>query len=183
MVFPFLLLGIVIYTTSGTRLTGITLHGLFAPGVVLLGTVIGAFTWFYPMRLTRAHVLTLREREFIEAARMIGAGNVRIMRTHLLPHLLAPITTYAMIVLANAMVAEAGLAWLGLRVPPPTASWGGMLADAPAVLLTRGQFRINVPAGWTYLLPILGVLATVVALNVVADGVRGALDPQSGRRR
>jgi peptide/nickel transport system permease protein len=182
MVFPFLLLGIVIYTTSGSSLTGITIYGLFAPGVVLLGTVIGAFTWFYPMRLTRAHVLALRDREFIEAARMVGASNVRIMRTHLLPHLLAPIAAYAAIVLASAMIAEAGLSWLGLRLPPPTASWGGMLADAPAVLLTSGQFRINVPAGWTYLLPIVAVLTAVVALNLVAEGLRTALDPQASRR-
>jgi peptide/nickel transport system permease protein len=169
MVFPFLLFGIALWTTIGPDLLLITLHGVLPPGVFLLSLVIAAFSWFYPMRITRIHVLSLREREFVEAARMIGSSELRILRSHLLPHLLGPMLTYGTLVMANALVAEVGLSWLGLRVPLPTASWAGMLADAPNTY-GANPYLAFFPAG--------AVVLTVVALNLLGESLRGAVDPR-----
>ena len=124
MAFPFLLFAIAIAATAGDKLRQITLNGVFPPGVVGLLLVISLFSWFYPARIMRGIVLSLREKEFIEAARMTGAGDWRIIRSHLLPHLVAPIIVYSTLIVAANILAEAGLSFLGVGIPLPTASWG-----------------------------------------------------------
>lgn len=179
MTFPFILFGVALWTTIGPSLRDITVFGTLPAGVPLLAIVIGAFTWFYPMRLTRIQVMSLREREFIAASRMLGAGELRILRSHILPYLAAPMLGYATIAMANAMIAEAGLAWLGLRVPIPEASWGGMIADAN----NGGNYSFTAMNStfWMIWLPVIAVLLTVISLNLLGEGVRSALDPR-GRR-
>src|SRR5262249_25501110 len=123
MAFPVLLFVIALASTAGDRLNGITL-GFLAPGAVTLIVVLGTFGWFYPARIVRGQVLSLREKEFVEAARMIGTSDSKIIRSHVLPHLVAPIIVYSTLVIAQNILAEAGLSFLGLGIQQPTSSWG-----------------------------------------------------------
>ena len=95
------------------------------------------FSWFYSARVFRGITLSLREKEFVEAARMIGASDMRIVRSHIFPHLVGPLIVFSTLNVAAFIVAEAGLSFLGLGIPLPTASWGNLLADAPNFYLTR----------------------------------------------
>jgi peptide/nickel transport system permease protein len=170
MAFPALLFIIALAATVGPRLDRITLGGLFAPGVITLVLVFSMFGWFYPARIMRAQVLSIREKEYIEAARMIGAGDWRIIRSHVLPHLVAPMIVYSTLIVAQFVLAEAGLSFLGLGIKSPTASWGNMLADSV-------EFYTVVP--WLMLWPGLAVLLTTLAFNLLGDGLRDAFDPRS----
>jgi peptide/nickel transport system permease protein len=169
MAFPLLLFAIALASTLGPRLDGVTL-GFLGRGVFSLVLVIGLFTWYYPARIIRAQVLSLREKEFIEAARMTGASDARIIRSHLLPHLVAPIIVYSTLVFAQNILFEAGLSFLGVGIKVPTASWGNLLATAP-------QFYTTQP--WLMLWPGLAVLLTTLAFNLLGDGLRDAFDPRS----
>ena len=130
MAFPALLFIIALAATIGDRLNNITL-GVFGKGVITLVLVFTVFGWFYPARIVRSAVLSLREKEFVEAARMVGASDLRIMRSHVLPHLVAPIVVVSTLIVAQYILAEAGLSFLGLGVKLPTPSWGVLLAAAP----------------------------------------------------
>jgi peptide/nickel transport system permease protein len=169
MAFPLLLFAIALASTVGDRLNAVTLGGVFAPGVISLVIVIGAFSWFYPARIIRAQVLSLREKEFIEAARMVGARDVRLMRSHILPHLVAPIIVYATLIVAANVLFEAGLSYLGLGLPLPNASWGNLLSSAT-------KFYLAQP--WLMLWPGLAILVTTLAFNLLGDGLRDAFDPR-----
>jgi peptide/nickel transport system permease protein len=169
MAFPALLFIIALAATVGPRLDKITL-GIFAPGVITLVLVFSIFGWFYPARIMRAQVLSIREKEYIEAARMVGAGDWRIIRSHVLPHLVAPMIVYSTLIVAQFVLAEAGLSFLGLGIKSPTASWGNMLADSV-------EFYTVVP--WLMLWPGLAVLLTTLAFNLLGDGLRDAFDPRS----
>jgi peptide/nickel transport system permease protein len=169
MAFPVLLFAIALASTLGNRLNGVTL-GFLGDGVLSLVLVIGCFTWYYPARIVRAQVLSLREKEFIEAARMTGASDRRIIKSHLLPHLVAPIIVLSTLVFAQNILFEAGLSFLGVGIQVPTASWGNLLATAP-------QFYTTQP--WLMLWPGLAVLLTTLAFNLLGDGLRDAFDPRS----
>jgi len=171
MAFPLLLFAIALGSTIGPRLNGVTL-GFLGHGVLSLVVVIGVFSWFYPARIIRAQVLSLREKEFIEAARMVGASDLRIIKSHLLPHLVAPIIVYSTLVFAQNILFEAGLSYLGVGVQLPTASWGNLLSSAPIFYLTQP---------WLMLWPGLAVLMTTLAFNLLGDGLRDAFDPRSSR--
>jgi peptide/nickel transport system permease protein len=171
MAFPALLFIIALAATIGERLNNIT-FGVFGKGVVTLVLVFTVFGWFYPARIVRSSVLSLREKEFVEAARMVGASDMRIMRSHVLPHLVAPIVVVSTLIVAQYILAEAGLSFLGLGVKLPTASWGVLLAAAP-------DFYTSVP--WLMLWPGLAVLLTTLAFNLLGDGLRDAFDPRSGQ--
>jgi peptide/nickel transport system permease protein len=169
MAFPLLLFAIALASTVGDRLNAVTLGGVFAPGVISLVIVIGAFSWFYPARIIRAQVLSLREKEFMEAARMVGARDLRLMRSHILPHLVAPIIVYATLIVAANVLFEAGLSYLGLGLPLPNASWGNLLSSAT-------KFYLAQP--WLMLWPGLAILVTTLAFNLLGDGLRDAFDPR-----
>ena len=171
MAFPVLLFVIALSSTVGDRIDNITL-GFLHQGVITLVLVLGIFGWFYPARIIRAVVLSLREKEFIEAARMTGASDFRIIRSHLLPHLVAPIIVYSTLVVAQNVLAEAGLSFLGLGIKLPNASWGNMLSDAT-------NFYTQVP--WLMLWPGLAVLLTTLSFNLLGDGLRDAFDPRGSR--
>jgi len=169
MAFPALLFIIALAATVGQRLNNIT-FGIFGKGVVTLILVFTVFGWFYPARIVRSSVLSLREKEFVEAARMVGASDLRIMRSHVLPHLVAPIVVVSTLIVAQYILAEAGLSFLGLGVKLPTSSWGVLLAAAP-------EFYLSVP--WLMLWPGLAVLFTTLAFNLLGDGLRDSFDPRA----
>ena len=170
MAFPVVLFAVALASTAGTQLNGVTLGGLVGEGVVTLVLVFTIFGWFYPARIIRAKVLSLREKEFVEAALMTGASDTRIIRSHLLPHLIAPIIVYSTLIVASFVLFEAALSFLGVGIQPPTASWGNMLADAP-------NFYTTVPL--LMLWPGIALVLTTLAFNLLGDGLRDAFDPRS----
>jgi len=169
MVFPFLLFIIAVRVVAGQQLNAVT-FGVLAHGVFTLALIFSVFGWFYPARIIRGVVLSLREKEFVEAARMTGASDFRIMRSHLLPHLVAPIIVYSTLIVASNIIAEAGLSFLGLGIEAPTASWGTLLAGAPQYYLTQP---------WLMIWPGLAILLTTLAFNLLGDGLRDAFDPRA----
>jgi peptide/nickel transport system permease protein len=169
MAFPALLFVIALASTVGPRLDAVTL-GVFAPGVLTLVAIFTLFGWFFPARVIRAHVLSLREKEFVEAATMTGAGDWRIIRSHVLPHLMAPVLVFSTLAVAVFVLNEAGLSFLGLGIKAPTPSWGNLLAAGP-------QFYTEQP--WLMVWPGLAVLLTTLAFNLLGDGLRDAFDPRA----
>ena len=121
---------------------------MLGKGVLTLVLVFWVFGWFYPARIMRAKVLSLREKEFVEAALMTGASDLRIIRSHLMPHLAAPIIVYSTLVVASYILAEAALSFLGVGIKLPTSSWGNLLSSAP-------EFYTSQP--WLMLWPGLAV--------------------------
>ncbi len=159
----------ILEVVAGPYLNSITL-GFLAHGVFTLAMIFTIFGWFYPARIIRGVVLSLREKEFVEAARMTGASDFRIMRSHLLPHLVAPIIVYSTLIVAQNIIAEAGLSFLGLGIEAPTASWGTLLSTAPDFYLTQP---------WLMVWPGLCILLTTLAFNLLGDGLRDAFDPRA----
>ena len=170
MAFPLLLFLIAISATVGDRLNGITFYGLLYPGVFSLVLVITLFSWFYPARIIRSQVLSLREKEFVEAARMVGSSNFRIMRSHLLPHLVGTIIVYGTVTIAINILLESTLSFLGVGLPEPNASWGKLLDQAV-------QFYTIQP--WLIVWPGLMLLIVTLSFNLLGDGLRDALDPRA----
>jgi peptide/nickel transport system permease protein len=169
MAFPALLFIIALAATIGERLNNVT-FGVFDRGVITLLFVFTLFGWFYPARIVRSQVLSLREKEFVEAARMVGASDWRIVRSHILPHLVAPVIVVSTLAVASYVLAEAGLSFLGLGIKLPTPSWGNLLSTAP-------EFYTAQP--WLMVWPGLAVLLTTLAFNLLGDGLRDAFDPRS----
>jgi peptide/nickel transport system permease protein len=170
MAFPFLLFLIALAATLGQRLNDITVFGLFSPGVFTLVLVLSIFSWFYPARIIRSQVLSLREKEFVEAARMVGASNFRIMRSHLLPHLIGTIIVYGTITVAINILAEATLSYVGVGLPDPNASWGKLLDTAV-------QYYTTQP--WLIVWPGMALLIVTLSFNLLGDGLRDAFDPRA----
>jgi peptide/nickel transport system permease protein len=173
MAFPLLLFVIALAATIGPRLNAITFGGIFPPGVVTLVLIFSIFGWFYPARIMRAQVLSIREKEYVEAARMIGASDSRIIRSHVLPHLIAPMIVYSTLIVASYVLFEAGLSFLGVGIPIDVPSWGNLLSTAPEYYTTRPLLMV-----W----PGLAVLMTTLAFNLLGDGLRDAFDPRSSGR-
>jgi peptide/nickel transport system permease protein len=170
---PTLLFAVGIAAACGTTAEG-CLGGLIKPSRLLVALIIALFTWPYIARIVRGNTLSIREKEFVEAARSLGAGNVRIMFREVLPNLVAPIIVYATLLIPTAILFEAALSFLGLGVPEKIPSWGGMLSDASE----GGLYQV---AWWLMLFPGLFLLATTLAFNLLGDGLRDAMNPRSGR--
>ncbi len=168
---PILLFAIGIAAACSATAQG-CLNGLVKPGLPVVIFIIALFTWPYIARIVRGNALSIREREFIEAARSLGAGNLRIMFREVLPNLVAPIIVYATLIIPNNILFEAALSFLGLGVPQTTPSWGRMLADAADI------FQV---AWWLMVFPGLFLITTTLAFNLLGDGLRDALDPRSDR--
>jgi peptide/nickel transport system permease protein len=168
---PSLLFAIGIVAVCSTSAKG-CLGGLVKPGLTLVIFVISLFTWPYIARIVRGNTLSLREREFIEASRSLGASHTRIMFREVLPNLVAPIIIYATLLIPQNILFEAALSFLGLGVPQSIPSWGRMISDAARV------FEV---AWWLMVFPGLFLIATTLAFNLFGDGLRDALDPRSGR--
>jgi peptide/nickel transport system permease protein len=168
---PYLLFAIGIVAACGATVEG-CLGGLVKPGRPLVIFVIAIFTWPYIARIVRGSTLSLREKEFIEASRSVGAGNMRIMFTEVLPNLIAPILVYSTYLIPNNILFEAALSFLGLGVPQNIPSWGRILADAAEIF----EF-----AWWLMVFPGLFLIMTTLAFNLLGDGLRDALDPRTER--
>ncbi len=156
---PFLLVAIALVSITGPSLT-----------VVIL--VIGLFSWASVARIVRGQVLSLREREFVEAARSLGASDTRIMFVDVLPNVLAPVIVYTSLLVPVVILTEATLSFLSLGLPPPTADWGGMISEAVPYYQT---------SWWFVIFPGAALLITTLAFNLFGDGVRDAFDPRSER--
>jgi peptide/nickel transport system permease protein len=154
-------------------LFAVGLAAVIGPGLLNVIVVIALFSWYYPARLVRSAVVSLKNEPFIEAAVSVGSGHGKIMLRHLLPQLSAPIIVYATGIIAQNVLFEAGLSFLGLGVPPPAASWGQMLSDGVA----DGLYRI-VP--WVAVIPGIALVLTTLAFNQLGDALRDALAPRGG---
>jgi len=140
------------------------------PGIFNLVLALSLGGWVGYSRLVRAQVLAVREREFVEAARSLGASDLRIILRHILPNIIQPVIVQAAIGMAGAILAEATMSFLGLGVPPPTASWGSMLNDARSHLFDAPHL---------VLFPAVTVMLAVLAFNFIGDALRDVLDPRS----
>lgn len=138
--------------------------------IAVIVFIIGFFNWPYIGRIVRGQTLSLREREFVDAARSLGARTPYILAKELLPNLVAPILVYATLLIPTNILFEAGLSFLGVGVQPPRATWGGMLSSAAKWYQTDP---------WFMLPPGLAIFVTVLAFNLFGDGLRDALDPRS----
>ncbi|HEY8762816.1 MAG TPA: ABC transporter permease [Solirubrobacteraceae bacterium] len=168
LAFPILLLALGL--AAACSLGRGCLGGLLKPGLVVVIFVIAFVNWTYVARIVRGQVLSLREKEFVEASRSLGASNARIIFREILPNLVAPIIVYATLIIPQNILFEAALSFLGAGVQPPTASWGAMLADATSIFDS---------AWWYMVFPGVALLITVLAFNLVGDGLQDALHPKS----
>jgi len=168
MAFPLLIFVISLAATIGPQLDNITL-GIFPQGVLTLVMIFTLFGWFYPARIMRAQALSIREKEYVEAARMTGASDSRIIRSHILPHLVAPMIVYSTLTVASFILLEAGLSFLGVGIKFQP-SWGNLLSEGPNYYTTRPLLML-----W----PGLAVLLTTLAFNLLGDGLRDAFDPRA----
>ena len=146
--------------------------GLVEPGTSLVIFVIAFVNWTYIARIIRGQTLSLREKEFVEAARSLGASDRRIIFREILPNLVAPIIVYTTLLIPTNILFEAALSFLGVGVQPPQASWGKMIAEATPIFDS---------APWFMLAPGIALVITVLAFNLVGDGLQDALNPRTGR--
>jgi peptide/nickel transport system permease protein len=172
LAFPVLLLGLGMASACSDK-NG-CLGGLLQPGLSVVIFIIVLSNWPYVARIIRGQTLSLREKEFVEASKSLGAGNFRIIFREILPNLVAPILVYTTLFIPANILLEAALSFLGVGVQPPTASWGKMLSDATSIFDT---------AWWYMFFPGMALLLTVLAFNLVGDGMQDALNPKSGRNR
>jgi len=156
LAFPFILLAIAILAVLG-------------PGLSKVILTLGLTGWAQYCRLSRAQVLGLRETEFVEAARTIGASTARILLRHIIPNALAPVIVIASFSVASVIIAEASLSFLGLGIPVSVPSWGGMLSEGRAYIER---------AWWLVTFPGLALMLTVLSINVLGDALRDILDPR-----
>jgi peptide/nickel transport system permease protein len=156
LAFPFILLAIAVI-------------GVLGPSLQTIIIVIGVSSWVVYARIVRGAVLTLREREFVQAALALGGGDGRVVLRHVLPNVLTPWLVVATLDMARVIVIESALSFLGLGVQPPTPTWGGMLADGRVYIST---------AWWLATFPGLAILITVLGINLFGDGLRDTLDPR-----
>jgi peptide/nickel transport system permease protein len=170
LAFPILLLALGV--ASACSLGNGCLGGLVKPGLNVVIFVIAFANWTYIGRIVRGQVLSLREKEFVQAAKALGASNTRIMFREILPNLVAPLIVYATLVIPQNILFEAALSFLGVGVQPPDASWGEMISEATTIFDS---------AWWFMLFPGAALLLTVLAFNLLGDGLQDALNPRSSR--
>jgi peptide/nickel transport system permease protein len=156
LAFPFILLAIAVI-------------GVLGPSLPVIIVVIGVSSWVVYARIVRGTVLSLREREFVQAALALGSRDGRVLLRHILPNALTPWLVVATLDMARVIVLESALSFLGLGVQPPTPTWGGMLADGRVYIST---------AWWLATFPGLAILVTVLGINLFGDGLRDTLDPR-----
>jgi peptide/nickel transport system permease protein len=166
LAFPVLVLGLGIGAACGVRGC---LGGLVQPGIATVILIITISTFTYIARIVRGQVLSLREKEFVEAARSLGASDLRIVVREILPNLIAPLIVYSSLLIPTSILLEAALSYLGVGIRPPTASWGQMISEATPIFTT---------AWWYLVFPGAALLLTVLAFNLLGDGLLDALNPR-----
>ncbi len=171
LIIPEIFLLIVMAKEFGGKIPSAMIFGReFSGSVIVIVVIIGLTSWMYLARIVRAEFLSIKENDYILAARSTGTSNSEIIIRHILPNCMAPIIVSATLGVANAILAEAYISFLGLGVQPPTATWGNMLNGANNYLDT---------APWLWFFPGLLILLTVLSINFLGDGLRDALDPHS----
>jgi peptide/nickel transport system permease protein len=170
LAFPILMLGLGV--AAACSLGNGCFDGLIEPGVGVVVFVIAFVNWTIVARIVRGQVLSLRESEFVEAARAIGASDRRIMVREILPNLVAPVIVYTTLLIPQNILFEAALSFLGVGVQPPDPSWGKMIAEASEVFDS---------AWWYMVFPGAALLLTVLSFNILGDGLRDALSPRSAK--
>jgi peptide/nickel transport system permease protein len=165
--FAIVVLGILIRLLFGASTTA-----LIQPGLSVVIFIIAFASWPYVARIIRGQVLSIREKEYVEAARSLGASNGRIIFREILPNLVAPVIVYTTLIIPTNILFEAALSFLGVGIEPPQASWGSMISDAVDIFDT---------AWWFMLFPGVALLLTVLAFNLVGDGLQDALNPRGGK--
>jgi peptide/nickel transport system permease protein len=168
---PQILIAVGVVAACSTSKQG-CLGGLLQPGLPVVIVVITVFSWSYIARIVRGYTLSLREKEFVEASRSLGATNVRILASEVFPNLIGPLIVYATLLIPTNILFEAALSYLGLGVPPNEASWGSILNDA------SGYYDV---AWWLMLFPGAFLIITTLAFNLLGDGLRDAFDVRSER--
>jgi peptide/nickel transport system permease protein len=168
LAFPVLVLAIGL----GVACADGCLGGVIQPGLPVVIFVITLTTWPYMARIVRGQVLSLREREFVEASRSLGASDTRIIVREILPNLVAPIIVYSTVLVPQNIIYEASLSFLGVGIDPSRPSWGAMISDAVSIFQD---------AWWFMVFPGLALLITVLAFNVVGDGLQDALNPRTSK--
>jgi len=168
-----LLLLVMAQVLSGRIPTVVLLGRSFSGSVVVIVVIIGLTSWMYLSRIVRSNVLSLRESEYVLAARALGAADWRIISRHILPNTLAPIVVASTLGVAQAILQEAYISFLGMGVQAPTATWGNMLQESR-------EYIDEAP--WLWLVPSLLILLTVMGINFMGDGLRDAFDPRSDRK-
>ncbi|WP_375491827.1 ABC transporter permease [uncultured Jatrophihabitans sp.] len=159
---PYLLFGIALVSVVGSI------------GVFLIMVVIAVFGWASVARIIRGQVISIRERDFVEAARSLGAGDMRIMFVDVLPNVIAPAIVFSTLLIPVSVVTEAALSFLGVGIQPPTSDWGEMISDA-------SDNQLYLQAWWFLFFPGMALLITTLAFNILGDGVRDAFDPRTDR--
>jgi len=162
MAFPNLLLAVALAVVVG-------------PGLLNVVVIIAFFTWYYPARIVRSATVAAKEMTFVAAARTMGARPRRILVVHLLPQVWGPLLVYATSIVANNIIFEASLSYLGVGVPQPTPSWGQMLSDA----VTSGLYQVDLSLA---VVPGVALVLTMLCFNLLGDGLHDALDPKASRR-
>lgn len=152
----------------------LAIMAILGPGLFSLLVALGLTNWSFTCRLARASALSVKTQGYVQAAKVLGYSDLRIMFTQVLPNMLGPIIVIATLGMGGAILTEAALSFLGLGIRPPYPSWGSMLSEA------RDQFRT---APWLSVFPGLAIFLTVLGLNLLGDGLRDILDPQSRSRR
>ncbi|HVC88881.1 MAG TPA: ABC transporter permease [Gaiellaceae bacterium] len=186
MAFPLLLFLVFATAKLSPSLRGISYSWLVPSGVASEALLIGAFTSFYPTRLVRAQLVTLRSAEFVESGHMIGASDWRILRRHLLPHLIPTLLVWSAVAVATNILLEVGLSFIGVGVQPSTPTWGSLLSTAWGTIYQPLSFGpaqkfTTTQTIWQTIVPSTAILITVLALNQVSEGVRHAIEPWSRR--
>jgi peptide/nickel transport system permease protein len=168
---PQLFLLLVMAKFFGGKIPPIDMFGRsFSGSVIVIIVIIGITSWMYLARIVRANFLSLKEREFVLAAHTTGTSNLSIIFNHILPNSIAPIIVSGTLSVANAIISEAYISFLGLGVQPPTATWGNML---------EGAYNYIETAPWLWIFPGTLIVLTVLSINFVGDGMRDALDPHA----
>jgi ABC-type dipeptide/oligopeptide/nickel transport system permease subunit len=152
-------------------LLALAIRAVFGASLWIIIVVVAFATWPYISRIVRGQAMIIREQEYVQAARALGASDLRIMWEHVLPNLIGPLIVYGTLIIPVNILLEASLSYLGLGLPPPTATWGQMLADGQAYYST---------APWMIAVPGFALLSTTIAFNLVGDSLRDALDPRTG---
>jgi peptide/nickel transport system permease protein len=172
LAFPVLVLAVGLGVACADGCIKVGGSSLIQPGLPVVIFVITLTTWPYMARIVRGQVLSLREREFVEASRSLGASNTRIIFREILPNLIAPIIVYATVLIPQNILYEAALSFLGVGVDPSKPSWGAMISDATSIFQD---------AWWFMVFPGLALLITVLAFNIVGDGLQDALNPRTSK--
>jgi peptide/nickel transport system permease protein len=172
LAFPVIVLGLGIGDACGVRGC---LSGLIQPGLGTVIFIIALSSFTYIARIVRGQVLSLREKEFVDASRSLGASTSRILFREILPNLMAPLIVYSSLLIPTNILLEAALSFLGVGIRPPTASWGQMLSSAGNDILG------GTPSWWYMVFPGTALLLTVLAFNLVGDGLLDALNPRGNR--